>query len=348
MKSKRNWVRIVFVSLVTLVAAGSIAGWILYKRILAPNVDLGKRVTDHIYIPTGATMQHVADSFQVKGWLKDMESFRWVAERMNYTRIIPGKYIIRHGMNNRELVSVLRSGIQEPVNVTFNNIRTLEQFAGRIAKIIEADSASVVRVFRNDSLLAANQLNQYNSISVLIPNTYEMYWNTSAEELYKRMNKEFHRFWNEERESKLKQIGLSRGEVVVIASIVEQETRQDPEKPVVAGVYVNRFKKGWKLEADPTLIFAAGDFTIRRVLNDHKLIDSPYNTYMYAGLPPGPICIPGIASIDAVLNYAVHDYFYFCAKDDFSGYHVFAKSYSDHLLNAKRFHRALTRRGIMS
>jgi UPF0755 protein len=334
---------------VGLVTVALIAAWNIYERVLAPNVQLKNRVTDYIYIPTGADFSVVVDSIKSNDFLRDVESFVWVAGRMGYLdKVHPGKYLIRAGMNNKQLVTLLRAGKQEPVKVTFNNIRTIEQFAGRVSKLIEADSSSIVAVFKNDSLLKENNLNSYNSVSVLIPNTYEFYWNSSALQLYERMNKEFHKFWNESRMQKLKEDQLTQQEVITIASIIEQETHQDSEKPAVAGVYVNRFRQGWKLEADPTLIYALGDFTIRRVLNQHKEVDSPYNTYLHAGLPPGPICIPGIPSIDAVLNYARHDYFYFCAKDDFSGYHVFAKSYEDHLLNAKRFHRALTRRGIMS
>jgi len=347
-KKKSGIKRILIFTAVGLFIVALIVGWNIYSMVLVPNIQLQNNATEDLYIPTGAGFSVVLDSLKSRNLLRDVESFEWVADRMNYIeRVKPGKYLLKSGMNNKELVTMLRSGKQVPVKVTFNNLRTLEQFAGRVSKLIEADSASVVSVFQNDSLLQKNNLNIYNSVSILIPNTYEMYWNTSSEKLYERMNKEFHRFWNEKRNTRLKEIQLNQQEVMVIASIVEQETRRDSEKPVVAGVYVNRYKNGWKLEADPTLIFALGDFKIRRVLNEHKEVESLYNTYRNTGLPPGPICIPGIASIDAVLNYVPHEYFYFCAKDDFSGYHAFAKSYEDHLLNAKRFHRALSQRGIM-
>lgn len=347
-KKKSGLKRILIFTAVGIFIVALIVGWNIYSMVLVPNVQLQNKVTEDLYIPTGAGFGTVLDSLKTRNLLRDVESFEWVADRMNYIEHVkPGKYLLKAGMNNKELVTMLRSGKQAPVKVTFNNLRTLEQFAGRVSKLIEADSISVVAVFQNDSLLQKNNLNIYNSVSILIPNTYEMYWNTSAEKLYERMNKEFHRFWNDKRNTRLKEIQLNQQEVMVLASIVEQETRRDSEKPVVAGVYINRYKNGWKLEADPTLIFALGDFKIRRVLNEHKEVESLYNTYRNTGLPPGPICIPGIASIDAVLNYVPHEYFYFCAKDDFSGYHAFAKTYEDHLLNAKRFHRALSQRGIM-
>jgi UPF0755 protein len=339
---------LIFITIAVIVVA-SIAGWNIYNRIFAPNVQLGNRLTTYLLIPTGADFSTVTDSLSKNNFIKNQETYHWVAEKMHYpSNVKPGRYLLHKGMNNKELISLLRSGKQAPVKVTFNNLRTLEQLAGRISGLLESDSASIVNIFRSDSLLKKNGLNTFNSISILIPNTYEMYWNTSAAQFYERMNKEYHRFWNEKRKASLKEINLNRQEVAVIASIVEQETKLNKEKPVVAGVYINRYRKGWKLEADPTLVYAVGDFTIRRVLNEYKEIDSPYNTYMYMGLPPGPICIPEISSIDAVLNYAKHDYYFFCAKDDFSGYHAFANTYSEHLLNAKRFHIALTRRGIMN
>jgi UPF0755 protein len=347
MKKKRGRILLYILIAGVLTAAG--IGWNLYKRVFSPNINIGKTEKRYLYIPTNAGFQTVVDSLTDNDLLKRSEDFIWVAEKMQYNEHIrPGRYSLKNGMSNRELVTLLRSGKQEPVNVTFNNIRTIEQLAGRISKTLEADSVSLVKIFRDETLLQQNKLNTFNSISIIIPNTYEFFWNTSALQFYERMSKEYHRFWNEARLMRLKETGLTQLEISVIASIVEQETNKDDEKPVIAGVYINRFKQGWKLEADPTLVYALGDFTIRRVLNQHKEIESPYNTYLNTGLPPGPICIPDIVTLDAVLNYSKHDFYYFCAKDDFSGYHAFASSYQDHLLNARRFHRALSRRGIMS
>ena len=268
---------------------------------------------------------------------------------MKYKKHVkPGKYLIRAGMSNKALITLLRSGKQTPVRLTFSNIRTVEQLAGVAGVYLEADSASIALLFHDDAYQKQFGFNGSNSICVLIPNTYEFYWNTSAEQFYQRMTKEYKVFWNQKRKDKAKEIGLTQCEVAPLASIVEQETRKTDDQPVVAGVYMNRYKKGWKLEADPTLVYALGDFTIRRVLNEYKEIDSPYNTYMYTGLPPGPICMPSISSLDAVLNYRHHDFLFFCAKEDFSGYHVFAKTYDAHLLIARRFQKELSRRGIRS
>jgi UPF0755 protein len=200
----------------------------------------------------------------------------------------------------------------------------------------------------DNTYLGALGFDTVSCLGMFIPNTYEFYWNTSADAFVRRMEKEYRKFWNADRVAQAREAALAPDQVVVLASIVEQETRQDDEKPMIAGVYMNRYRKGWKLEADPTLVYALGDFSVRRVLNQYKEIDSPYNTYKFEGLPPGPICLPSISSIDAVLHYAHHSYMYFCARHDFSGYHVFARTYSEHLANAHRFHRELNRRNINS
>ena len=186
-----------------------------------------------------------------------------------------------------------------------------------------------------------------NIISMFIPNTYEVYWDITAEKFMERMNKEYTSFWTDQRKARLKAIGLTQLQAITLASIVEKESNKNDEKPDIAGVYMNRYKQGWLLQADPTLVYAMGDFTIKRVLNAYKNIDSPYNTYKYAGLPPGPICLPSISSIDAVLNYRQHNYMYFCAREDFSGYHNFAVTMNEHLVNAARYQQALDRQGIM-
>jgi UPF0755 protein len=186
-----------------------------------------------------------------------------------------------------------------------------------------------------------------NIISMFIPNTYEVYWDIPAEKFMERMNKEYTSFWTDQRKARLKAIGLTQLQAITLASIVEKESNKNDEKPDIAGVYMNRYKQGWLLQADPTLVYAMGDFTIKRVLNAYKKIDSPYNTYKYAGLPPGPICLPSISSIDAVLNYRQHNYMYFCAREDFSGYHNFAVTMNEHLVNAARYQQALDRQGIM-
>jgi len=341
--------KIIISFLIVLVLSLLVIGYNFYKKIYLPNVAFKELQEQYVYIPTGASFTDVVNLLNEKSMLKNSASFEWVAEQMKYkNQIHPGKYLIKPNMSNRELVALLRSGKQVPVSVVFNNIRTKEQLASVVSTQLEADSASIIGLLGNETFLQKYGFTNENCMALFIPNTYEFYWNTSAKQFIERMTKEYKKFWTESRKIKAKNNGLTQSEVSVLASIVEQETKKNDEKPIVAGVYMNRYKKGWKLEADPTLIYASGDFTIQRVLNVHKEIDSPYNTYLYVGLPPGPICIPAISSLDAVLNYSHHEYMFFCAKDDFSGYHSFAKSYSDHLVNARRFQNELNRRKIRS
>lgn len=332
--------------IVALLAAGAYFGFDFYKKIFAPNV-LPEKI--YLNIPTGSTFNDVLNILKENKILKDEKSFSWVAEKMKYkNRILPGRYHIEPGMSNKDLVTLLRSGKQTPVNLVFNSIRTKQELAGIISRAIEADSVSIMNLLNDSAYLKNFGLKKESCAVFFIPNTYEFYWNTTAKQFMERMAKEYKKFWTYARKAKTKTIGLTPEEISVMASIVEQETHRDDEKTLIAGVYMNRLKKGWKLEADPTLIFSLGDFTVNRVLNQYKEINSPYNTYMYLGLPPGPICIPSISSIDAVLNYSKHDYLFFCARDDFSGYHSFAKTYIEHLLNAKRFQKELNRRNIRS
>jgi UPF0755 protein len=348
-KSKGKWKRIFFAFGIVILLAGSLTIWSYYQKVFSPNVHLEKSQVKFVYIPTGSDFTDVMRILERGGMLKNSASFSWVAEQMNYVnKVKPGKYEVKKGMSNRELIRLLRSGKQTPVKLTFSNIRTAAELAGVVGSKIEADSSEIIFLMRDRVFQQKYGFTEENSLCVLIPNTYEFFWDTSAEEFYARMAKEYKKFWNETRKGKANTTGLSQNEIMILASIVEQETRKNDEKPVVAGVYMNRYNKGWKLEADPTLVFANGDFSIRRVLNEHKEVDSPYNTYKYTGLPPGPICMPSIASIDAVLNYAKHEYMYFCAREDFSGYHSFAKTYEQHLLNARRFQKEMDRRGIRS
>ena len=341
--------KVIISLLLVLILSVLVIGYNFYKKIYFPNVSFDANQEQFVYISTGASFTDVVNILNEKEMLENTASFEWVAEQMKYkNRIKPGKYRIRKNMSNRDLVAMLRSGVQVPVEVVFNNIRTKEELASVISGQLEADSAAIIGLLGNDAFLEKYGFTEINGMALFIPNTYEFYWNTSARQFIERMTREYKKFWTESRRLKAKNNGMTQTEVSVLASIVEQETRKNDEKPIIAGVYVNRFKKGWKLEADPTLIFAAGDFTIQRVLNIHKEIDSPYNTYLYTGLPPGPICIPSISSMDAVLNFTRHEYMFFCAKDDFSGYHSFAKSYSDHLVNARRFQNELNRRKIRS
>ena len=307
----------------------------MYKMAFAPNIDLGKDRTTVLYIDREMDYQKVKAQLITKGHLKDTSSFNWTAIKKNYPeKVRPGRYLLRDRMSNNDLVNMLRAGMQEPVRVTFNNMRTLEFLAGRLAAQLEPDSAAFITAFRNADIQQKYGLDQATFPCLFIPNTYEFYWTTTPESFIDRMATEYERFWTNNRVRKAEKAGLTRQEVITLASIVQQETHKTDEKPKVAGVYINRLHMGMKLDADPTVIFAVGDFTIRRVLKKHYQIDSPYNTYKNKGLPPGPICMPDISTIDAVLNYEKHKYLYFCLKPDFSGYHTFARTLKEQNRNA--------------
>ena|SRR5258705_6833679 len=341
----RRLLKIFLIAFIVLLAAGALA---LYFIFLTPNVSPVKRESPFVFIATRSTPEDAFAALDSSLRWSSKFSFRMAARLMNYpSQIYPGRYKIHSGMTNLELLKMLRSGRQSLVNLVFNNLRTKEQFAARISEQIEVGADSLMYFMRDVDFLSDYNVDTNTVLTLFIPNTYEFFWNTSGRQFFKRMKTEYDKFWNEERRQKASQLGLTASEVTTVASIVEQETQRNDEKPVIAGVYLNRLKKNWNLEADPTLVFALGDFSIKRVLKEYKKIDSPYNTYKYSGLPPGPICIPSIISIDAVLNRFPHNYLYFCARDDFSGYHVFAATYAQHQVNANRFHKALNQRGIL-
>jgi len=317
-------------------------GFHYYQNFFQPNVTTGDPSFAFIYIHTGADFPAVTKLLSDHHYLRNMKSFEWVAQKKKYDgKIRPGRYKICEGMNNNELVNLLRSGKQEPVRLVLQNVRAPEELAGKIAGQIECDSISVLNLLHDPGYLREFGVGAPDVFTLFIPNTYEFLWNTTADQFIRRMYKERQKFWNDDRLTKMSQEGLDITGVVTLASILEKETAKNTEKPVIAGVYMNRLRKGWPLQADPTLIFAWNDYTIRRVLNKHKEINSPYNTYRYAGLPPGPICLPSVSSIDAVLNYEKHGYMYFCAKDDLSGYHNFAVTLAEHNRNAERYQAAL-------
>lgn len=334
--------KIILWTLFLLFVTAGIGGYLFYQAVFKVNVWIPDNDEVSIYIPTNADFDDVKQLLYEKGLIIHRNNFEWWASKKDYPNLIkPGRYIVVDQMNNFDLINLLRSGNQKPVKVTFNNIKDVFQLAGKISKQIEADSASLVGVM-TDSVSLSNRdiLPVYNSI-IYLPDTYELYWNTTAEGFVDKMYSEFKKFWNEDRVTKADTLDLSIGEVVTLASIVEKETNKNDEKPLIAGVYINRLDKGWRLQADPTLIYALGDYSIKRVLNVHKDLDSPYNTYKYGGLPPGPICIPSKQSIDAVLNNINEGYLYFCAKDDLSGYHEFAKTNAQHNRNARKYQKAL-------
>ena len=317
-----------------------------YGRIYEVNVSLDEE-QEIFYIPTGADFEFVIDQLENEGIIENRKSFRWVAIKKRYeNNVKPGRYKIRNGISNNELVNMFRSGNQDPVMVVFNNVRTLDQVAGKVSVYLEGDSADFATYLADTSLFGKYGFSKETFTSMFIPNTYEFFWTTDPEQFTGRMKKEYEDFWSGERDRKAKRMELNRSEVVTLASIVDEETMYNDENERVAGLYVNRLESGIPLQADPTLKFAMGDFTVKRILNEDKLIDSPYNTYKFKGLPPGPISIPSVSAIDGVLNYEDHNYIFFCAKADFSGNHAFARTLSEHNRNARAYHKALNKRRI--
>ncbi|WP_299317613.1 endolytic transglycosylase MltG [uncultured Maribacter sp.] len=324
------------------IIGGGIFGYTFYGIFFTPNTSFDNEEAI-VYIPTDATIDDLKEGLSTV--LEDFDSFEAAAERKGYlSNIKAGKYKIGKGMNNNEIVNSLRSG-SIPVKVSFNNQESINDLAGRIASQIEADSVSLVAAFDDQEFLKANGFDDANKISLYIPNSYEFFWNTSAASFRGKMLKEYNRFWTDTRKEKASALGLKPNEVIALASIVHKETAKVDERPTVAGVYLNRLKKGMLLQADPTVIYAikkeTGNFdtVIKRVLYKDLEMDSPYNTYKYAGLPPGPIAMPDITAIDAVLNPKKHNYYYFVANVEKFGYHMFAENLTQHNRNKAQYIR---------
>lgn len=314
-----------------------------YQITYTPNILVGKDARPLI-IPKGATFKDVQAILHKGNYTQDLISFSFLAKLMDYDKQVkPGRYVLEPNLTNIQAIRILRAGIQEPVDITFNNVRLVKDLSEKITRNLnmkrEEFEAALIRFAMNNPY----GFNKDNVLCMFIPNTYEVYFNVSPEELINRMHQEYEKFWNEERRRKAVAAGLSPIEVSILASIVQAESVKRDEAPIIAGLYINRLNKGIPLQADPTLVFAVGDFTLKRVLNEHKEIDSPYNTYRYRGLPPGPVNMPEIFALEAVLNYTKSNYLYMCAKEDFSGRHNFTHSYQQHMNNAIRYQRALTR-----
>ncbi|MCB8999546.1 MAG: endolytic transglycosylase MltG [Bacteroidales bacterium] len=321
----------------------------LYRAIFLPSIEVNNADTAYLYIHTGWEFDDVMRELDSMKVLEDENGFVWLAKKKKYPeRIHPGRYRIEKNMTNNQLLNMLRSGTQAPVMVTFNNIRTLDQLAGVLGRQLEPDSAEILSYLRDTAVINEMKFTKESFPAMFIPDSYEFYWNASVKKIVERMHDEYIAFWSKGRIKKAEEMGLTPVQVSTLASIVDQESLHNDENPRIAGVFVNRLNAGIPLQSDPTIIFALNDFTMRRVLNKHKTVDSPYNTYSHRGLPPGPISIPSKSSIDAVLNYEKNSYLYFCAKDDFSGYHNFAKTLSQHNENARSYQKALNRRKIFN
>lgn len=346
--SSRSLIRIIVAGILIIFIIAGIEIGRLYREIYGPNVKTPHRKDFLLYIPTGSNYVDVINLLEANKIIKDRKTFEWAAQKKNYqANIHPGCYKVRNNMSNNELINMLRSGLQEPVNLVINIARTPEDLAERISTQIEAPREELLKLFNDNRFLESFGFKKQTVIGMFIPNTYEFWWNTDAESFFKRMYKEYDRFWNYERLGRAKEINFKPNEIITLASIIVNETNKVDEYRTIAGVYINRLNEGMLLQADPTVKFALGNFEKQRILNKDILIDSPYNTYKYGGLPPGPIAIPSVKAIDAVLKYEKHNYLYFCAREDFSGYHNFARTLEQHNKNARSYQRELNRRKIL-
>jgi UPF0755 protein len=324
-------------------------GYFLYRAIFAGNTKFDQEEV-YVHIPTDADYSQVKQI--MANYVKDMDRFETVAEKKSYPQKTDksGQFLLKRGMSSNDIINSLRQNI--PVQLAFNNQERLENLAGRVGSQIEADSLSLLTSFKDKKFLEENGFTEENVLSIFVPNSYEFFWNTSADKFRDRMAKEFRKFWTDERLAKAKALNLTPIQVSILASIVHKETVKEDERPKVAGVYLNRLAKGMKLEADPTVIYAvklkSGDFNqvIKRVLFKDLETDSKYNTYMYEGLPPGPIAMPDISALDAVLNPEKHNYLYFCASVTNFGYHEFAVTPAQHEVNRKKYVAWVNSQGI--
>lgn len=345
----RNAILLFFgLSIFLLLLIGGIIGYNQYQYIFAPNVP-SKLDNKYLYIPTNSGLKEVLSALQKEGFLKNSNSFIKVADRMGYgnNTVRAGRYEIKPNWSNHQLIRHLRNGEQASVKVVLNNERLPENIAAKVSRFTEFDSTALAKLFEDTDYLNSIGYTRETLMSLFIPNTYEVYWNITEVQFVERMIKEHEAFWSKDgRKAKAERLKLTPQEVYTLASIVEKETLKNDEKPRMAGVYLNRLKVNMPLQADPTAVFARRDFTTKRVTHYHTKFDSPYNTYMYPGLPPGPISMASISSIDAVLNHEQHEYYYFCAKGDGSGYHNFAQTLAQHNQNAEIYRRNLKARGL--
>jgi len=346
--NSRSLIRIIIYLIVFVLIIAGINAAAIYSKAYSPNIHTPEQKPVYIFIPTGSEYEDVLQIIYQQNLIENKKSFEWAADKKKYaSHILPGRYRIRENMSNNELINILRSGLQEPVNVTINNARTLEDLAQKISGQIESSPDELLQLLTDSGYIQEYGFDKLTVLGMFLPNTYEFWWNTSADGFFKRMNKEYNRFWNQERKGRAREINLTGNQVITLASIVVNETNKEDEYRRIAGVYINRLNQGIRLQADPTVKYALEDYERRRVLRKDTYSDSPYNTYLHYGLPPGPISLPTIKAIDAVLNYEKHRYVFFCAKDDFSGYHNFARTLEQHNKNARLYQKALNRRNIL-
>jgi UPF0755 protein len=336
--------KVIYIVAILFIISG-IFGYRYYQKIF------GSAITKEHILFVRSTDSLLDVQKEIATISKDSDAFLWVAAKKNFLKPKAGRYFIADGMSNNDLVNMLRIGRQTPLKLSFNNQDTLEKFAGRVSTQIAADSVSLLTAFKNENFLTVNNLTTKSVLQIFIPNTYEFYWTVSPKEFRRKMLISYKRFWNESRLQKAKKLNLTNEEVITLASIVQKETAQTSERPVVAGLYLNRLKNGWPLQADPTIIYCikekrGQDYDIKRVLNVDLEIKSPYNTYKNQGLPPTLISMPDISAIDGVLNAQEHNYFYMCADVRKLGYHTFARSLAQHNRNAAKYHQWMNKQKV--
>ena len=328
-----------------LAIPGGFGAWWLYKAYFKPGTHLGDE-KGVFYVHTGTTYDQLVDNLESEHIIDSRKDFEFTAKLKKFENPKPGRYRIREGMTYRELINMFTAGLQEPVNITFNTVRTKQDLARQVSRYLECDSLEIITLLEDESFAQRYGFSDETFLTMFIPDTYEFYWNTTAEEFFTRMADEYKKFWTDDRKKKAQDLGLTQSEVSILASIVESEQRTHvEERKIIAGLYLNRLKKDMKLQSDPTVIYAIGDFSINRVLKADLEYESPYNTYLHAGLPPGPILLPEKASIDAVLDHDDNNYIYMCAEYG-TGLHNFTSDFSQHCKNADAFRAALDKAGI--
>ncbi len=343
-----NVKKIITIGSVILISVLMIYGLLLARQIFSDNTKFSEKEL-YVYVPTGSNYEEVKKI--IEPFVKNMDRFEMVASKRSYPENVkPGRFLFTKGMSSYELVKALRKNI--PVDLAFNNQERLENLAGRVGSQIEADSLSLLTSFKDSIFLKQNGFNEENVLTMFVPNTYQLYWNVTAEKFRDKMIKEYRNFWNKERVDKAAKQGLTPVQATILASIVHKESVKKDERPRIAGAYLNRLRLQMPLQADPTVIYAikknSNDFdqVIKRVFYKDLLIKSPYNTYVNLGLPPGPVAMPDITALDAVLNPEKNNYIYFCASVSRFGYHEFAATFEEHTKNAKKYSDWINRQGV--
>lgn len=343
MKKKKKTILLSIIAIVILLCIA--VGGTGYYLLFAPQFHPEKTV--YVYVDRDDTADSIYNKIKQTGRVNRFTGFQWMAKYKDFSRNIhTGRYAIRPNDNVYHVYSRFSRGYQEPINLTIGSVRTLDRLARSIGKQLMIDSAEIATQMFDTTFQSKLGYNNATLSCLFIPETYQVYWDMSVDELFRRMQQEHERFWNQDRLAQATTLGMTQEEICTLASIVEEETNNNEEKPMVAGLYINRLQKDMPLQADPTIKFALQDFGLRRITNEHLKVNSPYNTYLNTGLPPGPIRIPSKKGIESVLNYTKHNYIYMCAKEDFSGTHNFASNYADHMANARKYWKALNERKI--